>query len=59
MFKVILILAVGIGIGYAYGFSDAQTHEKNVVTRLVERVGGSSRHSYNNDVDAQMERVSH
>lgn len=59
MFKIIFILAIGIAIGYVYGFSDAQTHDKNVVSRLVEQVGGSNRHSYNNDVDAQMERASH
>jgi hypothetical protein len=54
--KLLFILLVGIAIGYRYGFSDAQTHTKNVVSRLVERTGGSNRHSYNNDVDARMER---
>jgi hypothetical protein len=57
MFKIIFLLALGLAIGYAYGFQDAQTHEKNVVSRLVERVGGDNRHSYSNDVDGQMERA--
>ena len=55
--KLILILVGGIAIGYGYGFSDAQTHSKNVVSRLVDRAGGSHRDSYSNDVDARMDRA--
>jgi len=57
MFKILFILAVGIAIGYGYGWSDAQSHDKNVVTRLVERVGGGNRDRYTNDIDARTERA--
>jgi hypothetical protein len=57
MFKFLFALVVGISIGYFYGFDDAKKHEENVVTRVVDRVGGSSRGKYNNDVDKQMETL--
>jgi hypothetical protein len=57
MFKFIFILVVGISIGYFYGFDDAKKHDENVVTRVVDRVGGSSRGKYNNDIDKQMDRL--
>ena len=55
MFKFVIVLVVGIAIGYFYGFDDAKKHDDNVVTRVVERVGGSNRDKYHNDVDKQME----
>ena len=55
--KLLFILVIGIAIGYGYGFTDAQTHSKNVVSRLVDRAGGSHRGSYSNDVDARMDRA--
>ena len=57
MMKYVIILAIGVAIGYGYGFSDAQVHKKSVVTRLVERVGGSNRDQYRNDIDGQMEKA--
>jgi hypothetical protein len=57
MFKFIFVLVAGISIGYFYGFDDAKKHDENVVERVVERVGGSSRGKYNNDVDKQMETL--
>ncbi|MGH7662862.1 MAG: hypothetical protein ACRENI_00970 [Gemmatimonadaceae bacterium] len=55
MLKYVLVLVAGIVIGYFYGFSDARTHEHNVIERTVERVGGSNRDKYRNDIDARME----
>ena len=57
MFKFVFVLVVGISIGYFYGFDDAKKHAENVVTRVVDRVGGSNRGKYNNDVDKQMENL--
>lgn len=57
MFKFAFVLVVGISIGYFYGFDDAKKHDDNVVTRVVDRVGGSNRGKYNNDVDKQMDRL--
>lgn len=55
--KLLFILLVGIAIGYGYGFSDAQTHDKNIVSRLVDRAGGSHRDRYTNDIDARMDKA--
>lgn len=55
MMKFVIALVIGISIGYFYGFDDAKKHDENVVTRVVERVGGSNRGRYNNDIDKQME----
>lgn len=57
MFKYVFLLVVGITIGYFYGFDDAKRHDDNVVTRVVERVGGSNRGKYSNDIDRKMEAV--
>ena len=57
MFKFVFVLVVGISIGYFYGFDDAKKHDDNVVTRVVDRVGGSSRGKYNNDIDKQMDKL--
>ena len=57
MFKFVIALVVGISIGYFYGFDDAKKHDDNVVTRVVDRVGGDSRGKYNNDIDKQMEQA--
>ena len=52
--KYVFILAIGVAIGYGYGFSDAKVHRKSVVTRIVERVGGSNRDEFTNDIDDRM-----
>lgn len=57
MIKTLLILVVGIAIGYSYGFSDARAHDRNVLTRTIEKVGGSNRGKYNQDIDKTMEKV--
>ena len=57
MFKFVIALVAGISIGYFYGFDDAKKHDDNVVTRVVERVGGSNRDKYRTDVDKQMDAV--
>jgi uncharacterized membrane-anchored protein YhcB (DUF1043 family) len=54
MFKFAVALVIGISIGYFYGFSDAQKHDKNVVTRVVANVGTKGE-KYRTDVDKQME----
>ena len=55
MFAFALVL--GITIGYFYGFSDAQRHKHNVVSRTVDRVGGKNRDRFRNDIDRQTENV--
>lgn len=53
MFKFLLILALGVAIGYGYGWKDAQQHEKNVVERATDWVGGETRERVGNDIDAK------
>jgi hypothetical protein len=53
MFKFLLILALGVAIGYGYGWKDAQTHEKTVAERVIDRIGGETRSRMGNDVDAR------
>ena len=55
MLKFALVLVAGIAIGYFYGFDDAKKNDDNVVTRVVERVGGSNRGKYNSDIDKKMQ----
>ena len=55
MLKFAIVLVAGIAIGYFYGFDDAKKNDENVVTRVVERVGGSNRGKYNADIDKQMQ----
>jgi hypothetical protein len=55
MKKIIICLLIGIVCGYFYGFSDAKSHRKNVVSRVVARVGGSTRGKYGNDIDRRMD----
>lgn len=57
MFRVLFLLAVGIAIGYFIGFGDAQTHEKNIIGRTIERAGGSARDKVGNDIDARYDKV--
>ena len=55
--KYLFILAIGVAIGYGYGFKDARKNDENVVTRLVNRVGGDNRGKYRTDIDKQMQSV--
>lgn len=57
MFKYAVVLCIGIAAGYAFGFQDSKSHEEGIVTRTIEKIGGSSRGKYNNNVDAQMDRL--
>ena len=57
MLKFAIVLVIGIAIGYFYGFDDAKKNDENVLTRVVERVGGSSRGKYSTDIDKKMETV--
>lgn len=57
MFKYVLVLCIGIAAGYAFGFRDSKSHEVGIVTRTLDKIGGSSRGKYNNDVDAQLDRM--
>jgi hypothetical protein len=52
--KTILMLGLGATLGYFVGFTDARTHEQNVVERLVGRTGGSHRDNVTTDVDREM-----
>lgn len=57
MFKLLLILTVGVAIGYGYGWKDAQSNDKAVYERLVDRIGGSNRDLVSNDVDARIAKT--
>ena len=58
MMKYILLLTVGVAIGYTVGFRDAQVNNRTIVSRVVERIGGSNRANFDNDLDRQSEAVS-
>jgi hypothetical protein len=55
--KFLLALAIGVAGGYYLGFADGSEGKPSIVTRLVERVGGTSRGRVANDVDATMDRL--
>lgn len=54
MVRLLLVLAIGVAIGYMYGFGDAQQHDRDVVVRFMDRVGGDARSYSSNDTDALM-----
>ena len=58
MMKFILVLAVGVAVGYGVGFRDAQVNDRTVVARMIERVGGSNRQNFDNDLDRRTEAAS-
>lgn len=55
--KTILLIVIGLAIGYFAGFEDGRTHDKNLVARVVERVGGDNRANVVTDVDSKMRDV--
>lgn len=57
MFKVLFILAIGVAAGYQIGWRDAQTHSESIVARTIEKVGGSNRGKYNNDIDSKLDKL--
>jgi hypothetical protein len=58
MMKFLLVLTIGVVIGYGVGYRDAKVHGNSIVTRTVERIGGSNRENFNNDLDGRSEAVS-
>jgi len=57
MLKYVILLVIGLCVGYSLGFQDAKQHDQNVVSRLVDRVGGTNRENMKTDVDDQMDKV--
>lgn len=57
MNRTLFLIAVGACAGYTIGFRDARTHDKTVVERTLDRLGGRARGQYNPDVDGEVERA--
>jgi hypothetical protein len=57
MKKFLLLFVIGLACGYWLGFKDARTHKENIIARMVDRVGGSNRENYKNDIDKRLERL--
>jgi hypothetical protein len=55
--RYIFLLAIGLGVGYGLGFQDAKLNDQNIVARLVDMVGGSTRDKIRTDADAQMNGI--
>jgi hypothetical protein len=55
--RYIFLLALGLGVGYGLGFQDAKQNDQNVVARIVNMVGGSTRDKLRTDADAQMDKA--
>ena len=58
MMKFLLVLTIGVAIGYGVGYRDAKLYGRSIVTRTVERIGGSNRDNFNNDLDGRTEAAS-
>ena len=57
MVKTVLVLCIGVAVGYGFGFKDAKSHDKPVVTRVVDRIGGSHRGKYDPNIDKHAETI--
>lgn len=57
MKKYLIAILLGAAAGYSFGFSDAKSHDENIVERTLGRVGGSTREKYRTDVDKQMDAI--
>ena len=57
MFKFILMLVVGLAIGYQMGYSDAKAKRKTIVERTLDKIGGSNRGKYNQDLDEKTGKI--
>jgi hypothetical protein len=57
MMKLLLAMAIGVAAGYQIGWKDAQTNTETIVSRTIEKVGGSNRGKYNNDIDSKLEKL--
>lgn len=51
MRKALLLLAIGTALGYTWGWRDAQVNDRDVVSRIISQVGGSTRGELRNDSD--------
>ena len=57
MRKALLLLAVGVALGYTWGWRDAQMNDRDVVSRIVSQVGGSTRGELRNDPDQLLDSL--
>jgi hypothetical protein len=57
MKKFLICFVLGLACGYFFGFKDARSHRENIIARVVDRVGGSNRENYKNDIDKRLERL--
>ena len=57
MVRTLFILAVGVAIGYVYGYKDAQTHDKTIVERTLDRAGAAAKGKYLSHVEQETDSV--
>jgi hypothetical protein len=50
-FKTVFLVSLGAAIGYSYGYKDARIHDKTIVERTLDRLGGSARGKYDPNLD--------
>jgi hypothetical protein len=53
-----VLLAIGVALGYTWGWRDAHINDDDIVTRIVSRVGGSTRGELKNDPDHLLDSLS-
>ena len=53
----IVRLIVGLAVGYSFGFKDAKTHDENIATRTIGKVGGSNRDKVRSKADKTLEEA--
>ncbi len=58
MRKALVLLAIGVALGYTWGWRDAHINDHDIVTRIVSRVGGSTRGELKNDPDHLLDSLS-
>jgi hypothetical protein len=58
MRKALVLLAIGVALGYTWGWRDAHINDDDIVTRIVSRVGGSTRGELKNDPDHLLDSLS-
>lgn len=57
MRKTLLLLAIGLAMGYGWGWHDAQMNDRDVVSRIVSQVGGSTRSKMHNNPDLLLDSL--
>lgn len=55
--RYVIMLIVGLVVGYSYGFKDAKKNDENIATRIVGKVGGSSREKVKSSADKTLEEA--